>query len=96
MEPIPYNRGLTGQRYLVGVFTHKSMALMVVGMLLCLAVANIWSALIVGAVYTGYQVYLRFGKPPGYESHLAVSWVTPRVLRPGKTSYVRPVKTADE
>jgi hypothetical protein len=96
MEPIPYNRGLTGQRYLVGVFTHSSMAVMAIGMLVCLTVANIVTALVVGAIYTGYQVYLRFGKPPGYESHLLASWVTPRVLRPGKTSYVRPVITADE
>jgi hypothetical protein len=95
MNPVPYNRSLNGQRYMLWIFTNRSLAFLF-AMEIVLLNIHIPTAFGFLAVFSCYQAYLRFGKPPGHDEHTAVAILTPRALRPGKAAVLSPIRFSDE
>jgi hypothetical protein len=95
MNPVPYNRSLNGRRYMLWVFTDRSLAFLFAFEIAMLNI-HIPTALVFLVVFTSYQAYLRFGKPPGYDEHTVASLMTPRSLRPGKAVQLHPIAENNE
>lgn len=92
MESVPYNRSIMGQTYLLKVFTPRTLAITFGGVIACIVAFGFFTALGFFVLMFVYQGYLRFGKPAGYDEHVARSMISPKNLRPAPPTFVSPVK----
>jgi len=97
MEPTPYNHALLGTRYVLRIFTPTALALLLTIELVWLGVTDDnLGALVILGVFSGYQAYLRFGKPPGYDEHQIRTLFAQKRIRPGQYRVKIPVSDSDE
>jgi hypothetical protein len=97
MQPIAYNRALTGETYLLRIYTPRSLATLLgteLGVLFF--TDSYFAAVALFMAFSAYQTYLRFGKPPGYDEHLLAGFLAPKQIRPGHAHTVNPVKESED
>ena len=93
MQQIPYNRQTNTKVYYFGVITIPEIFIMIIVGVICINLFK--SALLMLASMLAYFLYLamfRAGKPAGYDVHMFSAFGTPKIMRPGKTSPLHPIK----